>query len=86
MMTSMDNIEDIIIKHIMNQYILSMLGFGGLFMGVFNLLYNEISTSVGCMTTRILSCMLVCMINRRHVIMSIQSSINTLKLDRMNYL
>ena len=42
----------------------------------------EISTSVGCMTTRILSCMLVCMINRRHVIMSIQSSINTLELEK----
>ena len=55
-----------------------MLGFGGLFVGVFNLLCNEISTSVGYMPISILSCILACMINRLHVVMSTQSSIDTL--------
>ena len=50
-------------------------------MGVFNLLYNEIVTSVGYMTTSILSCILVCTTNRIHVVMSIQASIYTLKLE-----
>ena len=54
--------------------ILSRLGFGGLFMGVFSLWYNEIFTSVGYMITSILSCMLVCMIKQIHVVMSMQSS------------
>ena len=50
-------------------------------MGVFNLLYNEILTSVGYMTTSILSCILVCMIDRIHVVSSIHSSIDTVKLE-----
>ena len=58
-----------------------MLGFGGVFMGVFNLLYNDILTSVGYMTTSILSCILVCMIDRIHVVLSIYSSIDTVKLE-----
>ena len=61
--------------------ILSMLGFGGSFMGVFYLLYNEILTSVGYMTTSILSLILVYMINRIRVVMRIESSIDRLKLD-----
>ena len=68
MMTIMKNIRNISI-------ILSMLGFGGIFMGVFYLLLNEILTSVGYMTTSILSCILVCVTNRIHVVMSIQSSL-----------
>ena len=58
-----------------------MLGFGGLCMGVFYLLYNEILTSVGSITTSILSFILVFMVNRIHVVMSIQSSIDALKLE-----
>jgi len=58
-----------------------VLGFGGVFLGVFNLLYSDILTSVGYMTTSILTCMLVCMINRIHVVLSIQSSIDTSKLE-----
>ena len=58
-----------------------MLGFGGLFVGVFNSWYNEILTSVCYMTASILSCILVCVINRIHVVMSIQSSIDTLNLE-----
>ena len=42
--------------------ILFILGFGGLFIGVFNVLYDERLTSVGYMTTSILSFTLVCMI------------------------
>jgi len=61
--------------------ILSMLGFGGLFMGVFYLLYNEILTSVGYMTVSILSFILVCIVDKIHV-MSIQSSIDTIKLKK----
>ena len=39
-------------------------------------------TSVGYMTTSILSSfILVCMINKIHVVMSMQSSIDTLKLE-----
>ena len=57
--------------------ILSMLGFGGLFIAVFYLLYNEILTSVGYMTTSIQKNVLICMINKIHVVMSIQSSIDT---------
>ena len=60
---------------------LSMLGLGGLFIAVFCLLYNEILTSVGYMTTSSLSCILVCMLHRTHVVMSIQSPIDTLKLE-----
>ena len=73
----------IVMMTIMNSIniILSMLGLGALFMAVFYVLYNEILTSVGYMTTSILSCILVCMINRIHVVMSIQSSIDTLKLE-----
>jgi len=33
------------------------------------------------MTTSILSCILVCMTNKIHVVMSIQSSVDTLKLE-----
>ena len=63
MMTSMLNIENVMKTYNKSiSIILSMLGFGGLFMGVFNLLYNETLTSVGYMTTSILSCILVCMI------------------------
>ena len=74
MTSSMNTTENISI-------ILYMLGFGGLFMGVFYLLYNEILTRVGYMTTSILSFMLVCMIDRIHVVMSIQASIDTLKVE-----
>ena len=70
MMTIINNIRTICI-------ILSVLGFGGLFMGVFYSVYNEILTSVGYVTTCILSFILVCMVNRIDVVMSIQSSINT---------
>jgi len=81
--TSMNHIENIIIKtyNKSTKIILSMLGFGGLFIGVFNLLHNEILTSVGYMTTSIFSCVVVCMINIIYVVMSIQSSIDTLKLE-----
>ena len=58
-----------------------MFGFCGLFIGVLKLLYDEILTSVGYTTTSILSCVLVRMINIIHVVMSIQSSIDTLKLE-----
>ena len=70
MMTIMNNIRTMTI-------ILSLLEFGGLFIGVFYLLYNEILTSVGYITTSILSFILVCMINKIHVVMSLQSSIDT---------
>ena len=46
-----------------------------------HLLYNEILISVGSMSTNILSFILVYMINKVHVVMSIQSSIDTLKLE-----
>ena len=65
---------------IMMSTILSMLGFAGLFMGAFYLLYNEILTSVGYLTTNNLSCVL-CVINKIHVVMSVQSSIHTLRLE-----
>jgi len=58
----------------------SMFGFAGLFMGVFYLLYDEILTSVGYMTTNILS-FVFCLIDKIHVVMSIQSSIDTLKVE-----
>jgi len=58
-----------------------MLGFGGVFIGVFNLFNNEILASVGYMPTSVVSCILVCMINRKHVVMRVQSSIDTLKLE-----
>ena len=74
MMTIMNNIRTTSIK-------LSMLGVGVLFMGVFYLLHNGILTSVGYMTTSILSFILVCMINRIDVVMSTQPSIHTLKLE-----
>ena len=57
MMTIMNNIR------IMN-IPLSVLGFGGLCIVVFYVLYNEILTSVGYMTTSILSYILVCMIDK----------------------
>ena len=53
---------------------------------VFYLLYNELLTSVGYMTTSILSLISVYMINTIRVVMRIQSSIHTLKLEMMNYL
>ena len=74
MMTIMNNIRTM-------RIMLSMLGLGGLFMGVFYLLYNEILTSVGYMTTSILSFILVCMINEIHVVMRIQSPIHALKVE-----
>ena len=52
MMTILNSIRNLSI-------ILYMLGFCVLFMGVFYLAYNEILTSVGYMTTSILSCILV---------------------------
>jgi len=73
-MASMDNKDNISIM-------LYMLGFGGLFMGVVYLSNNEVLTHVGYITTSILSCILVCMINRIHAVMSIQSSTDTLKLE-----
>ena len=47
-MTSINNIENLIIKTYNKSInmILSIFGFGGLFMGVINLLYYEILTSV----------------------------------------
>ena len=48
---------------------------------VFYVLYNEILTSAGCMTTSTLSLILVCMISRIHGVMSIQSSLDTLKWE-----
>ena len=74
MMTIMNNIRNISI-------ILSVLGFGGLSMGVFYLLYTEKLISVGSVTTSVLSIILVYTINKIHVVMSIQSSIDTLKLE-----
>ena len=53
---------------------------------VFYLLYNELLTSVGYMTTSILSLISVHMINTIRVVMRIQSSIHTVKLEMMNYL
>ena len=64
MMGIMNNIRTMNMK-------LSMLGFGGLFIVVLYLVYNEILTSVGYMTTSILSFILVYMIDKRHVVMSI---------------
>ena len=57
----------------------TILEFGRFCMGVLTLLYNEILTSVGYMTTSILSCILVCMLNRIHVVMSVHSLIDTIK-------
>ena len=84
MTTSMNIIENIIVNTCNKSIgiILSMLGFGGLYMGVFYLLYIEILTSVGYITTSILSFILVCMISRIHGVMGIQSSIDTLKWER----
>ena len=51
-------VENIVIKTYNKSMniILSILGFGGLLMGVFNLVHNEILPSVGYMTTCISSC------------------------------
>lgn len=83
MITGLNNIENIIIKtyNKLINIILSVLGIGGIFISVLNLIYNEILTGIGYMITSVLSCVLLCMINRMHVIMSIQSSIDTLKLE-----
>ena len=74
MMTIMSNIGN-------RSIILSMLGFGGLFVGAFYLFYNEILASVDYMTTSISSLILVSVINKIHVAMSIQSSNDTLELE-----
>ena len=74
MMTIMNNIRTMNIT-------LSMLGFGGLCIAVFYSLYNEIVTSIGYMTASILSSILVCAINKIHVVMNFQPIIGKSKLE-----